>query len=95
VLVEVDRADGRVDVRIEDPAPTGAVDDLRGALADDAERLAALGGELELGGGAAGGPVTVRVRMPDRLEPVVESAVVESAVVPNAAGVRPGASSWR
>ncbi|GAA0920649.1 hypothetical protein [Pseudonocardia zijingensis] len=76
VLVHFERADGRVGVRIEDPAPTTSPEDLRGALADDAERLAALGGVIDLDtGGSEGGPLGLNVRLPDRLEPVVESSV--------------------
>jgi hypothetical protein len=63
-------------LRIEDPTPTGSPADLRVALADDAERLAALGGDLVLTTGAAdSGSLELRVRLPDRLEPVVESSV--------------------
>jgi signal transduction histidine kinase len=76
VLVHLERADGRVTLRIEDPTPTGSPADLRVALADDAERLAALGGDLVLTTGAAdSGSLELRVRLPDRLEPVVESSV--------------------
>ena len=51
-----ERADGRVQVRIDDPAPTVAAGQLRTALADEVERLAALGGDLELSDLATGGP---------------------------------------
>ncbi len=48
LLVHFERADGRVQVRIDDPAPEVPVGQLRTALADEVERLAALGGDLEL-----------------------------------------------
>jgi hypothetical protein len=74
--VHLDRADGRVTMRIEDPAAAASPAELRAALADDAERLAALGGDLELTtGSSAPGSLELRVRLPDRLEPVVESSV--------------------
>lgn len=78
LLVHLGRADAHVVVRIEDPAAVVGPDELRVALADEGERLAALGGELTItaGRGAPGpGPVELRVRLPDRLEPVVESSV--------------------
>jgi signal transduction histidine kinase len=76
LLVHLARTDGRVTVRIEDPAPPGSPEDVRDALAEDAERLAALGGDLELATDAAvPGSIELRVRLPDRLEPVVESSV--------------------
>jgi signal transduction histidine kinase len=71
--VHLERGGGRVSVRVDDPAPAASPDELRAALADDAERLAALGGELDVvGSDRAGGPLTVRAWLPDRLEPVVE-----------------------
>ena len=76
LLVHFDRADGRVRVHISDPTPDGTAAQLRSALADEAERLAALGGDLELTGPTApGAPLMLRARLPDRLEPVVESSV--------------------
>src|SRR5690606_38992571 len=79
LLVDLERADGRVEVRVEDPAAAMSPDDLRAALADEAERLAALGGDLAITGGSApgsvGGSVELRVRLPDRLEPIVDSSV--------------------
>ncbi|WP_214369541.1 hypothetical protein [Pseudonocardia sp. H11422] len=94
LLVHLEHADGRVSVRIQDPVdPTNpepvTATRLRTALADDVERFAALGGAVELTDGdvpdvpAAGGPaaaVQVRAWLPDRLEPLVESAVGEGAV---------------
>jgi signal transduction histidine kinase len=76
LLVHLRRGDGEVGVHIEDRTPTGSAEDLRAALADDVERLAALGGGLQLVTDAvAPGSVELRVRLPDRLEPVVESSV--------------------
>lgn len=74
------RADGRAQVRIDDPTPPVAADRLRAALADEVERLSALGGQLELSEVEPGrrnppGPLVVRAWLPDRLEPVVESSV--------------------
>jgi signal transduction histidine kinase len=74
--VQFDRAEGRVQVRIDDPTPDAAAAQLRSGLAVEVERLAALGGDVELTGlDAPGGPVGVRAWLPDRLEPVVESSV--------------------
>lgn len=77
VVVHLERADGRVGVRIDDTTPTTSAELLRTALADDAERLAALGGKLDLTEGGATGARSVGIRawMPDRLDPVVESSV--------------------
>ncbi len=79
LVVNFLRADGRVQVRIDDPAPDRTAVQLRTGLADEVERLAALGGDLELidpePGPAAGAPLAVRAWLPDRLEPLVESSV--------------------
>ena len=76
LLVKFDRAEGRVQVRIDDPNPDPAAAQLRTGLANEVEQLAALGGDLELTGlDPPGGPLTVRAWLPDRLEPVVESSV--------------------
>ena len=80
LLVHVERGIGRVSVRVDDPAPTLDPAQLRVALTDDAERLAALGGGLEVvephpAGGVASGRQSLALRawLPDRLEPVVQS----------------------
>ena len=81
---------GEISVVLDDPAPPVAPDRLQAVLADDADRLVALGGGLKVTAhsedGAAppasrGGstPVVVRAWVPDRVEPVVE-AVLEMAV---------------
>jgi hypothetical protein len=79
LVVNFLRADGRVQVRIDDPAPDRTAVQLRTGLADEVERLAALGGDLELidpePGPAPGAPLAVRAWLPDRLEPLVESSV--------------------
>jgi hypothetical protein len=48
LLVHLEHADGRLSVCVKDLASAVAAEQLRYALAGDAERLAALGGELEL-----------------------------------------------
>jgi hypothetical protein len=48
LVVHLEHAAGRVSVHIEDPTPDVATEQVRGALADDAERLAALGGQCEV-----------------------------------------------
>jgi signal transduction histidine kinase len=62
LLVHLEYADGRLSVHIKDPAPAVAAEQVRNALAGDAERLAALGGNLELvdaAASAADGPETI------------------------------------
>ncbi|GAA3108553.1 hypothetical protein GCM10010464_84300 [Pseudonocardia yunnanensis] len=74
LVVAFGRADGRATVRIDDAAPDVTPDRLRTALADDVERLVALGGDLELilpDGPER--PLGMRAWVPDHLEPVVES----------------------
>ena len=86
--MHLDRADAHVMVRIEDRAAVVSPDELRVALADESERLAALGGDLTITAGSttteptAPGSVEVRVRLPDRLEPVVESSVGAELRIP-------------
>ena len=81
LLVHLDHGDGHVTVRIEDPGATQVREDLRVALADENERLAALGGDLTITTTTAPA-VELRVRLPDRLEPVVESSVGAELRVP-------------
>lgn len=74
LVVFLEQADGRVSIAIEDATPTVAVEHLRTVLADDVERLAALGGDMELtGSGPDQGPVGMRAWLPDRLEPLVDT----------------------
>lgn len=83
LAVAVTREVDRVVVSVEDPAPSVTVERLREALADDAERLAALGGDIELIGGTDGtGPVRIRAWLPVRLEPVVDGSVGAELRVP-------------
>lgn len=70
--VQLEHHDGRLAVRIDDPAlGPGSAASLRAELAGDVERLAALGGAVEITEYAAG--ATVLAWLPDRLEPLVES----------------------
>jgi hypothetical protein len=68
-------------VTIEDPAAVVSPEELAAALADESERLVALGGDLTITTdsgtpeSAGSGSVQVCVRLPDRLEPVVDSSV--------------------
>ncbi|HSK59160.1 MAG TPA: hypothetical protein VK935_08925 [Actinomycetospora sp.] len=65
----LDRRGDTVEVRVEDGDPEGDAAWLRGALADDLDRLAALGGGLDVVD--RGGLLELRVWLPDRLRPVV------------------------
>jgi signal transduction histidine kinase len=56
LLVHFERTPGRLSVQIEDAAPAVAAEQLRDALASDAERVAALGGDLDLTDEPAVGP---------------------------------------
>ena len=76
--VELGTGNGRVQLLVEDPAPPMAAARLDAALTDDAERLVALGGDLEWGETAPVGPVQdtgpglrLRAWLPDRLEPLL------------------------
>ncbi|MGY1643844.1 hypothetical protein ACI782_22275 [Geodermatophilus sp. SYSU D00703] len=72
---------GAISVVLEDPAPPVPVERLEAALADDADRLVALGGGLRVtgpGGDGAprrGTPVVIHAWVPDRVEPVVERGI--------------------
>ncbi|MGR7027463.1 hypothetical protein [Geodermatophilus sp. URMC 62] len=85
--VRLDHAEGRVGVCIEDPAPPVPRERLGALLADDAERLAALGGTLELPPGEPG-PVLLRAWLPDRLEPVADAEVDTAADAAAGSAVR-------
>ena len=68
--VQLEHRDGRLVVRIDDPAlGPGSAAALRAELAGEVERLAALGGAVEITEYAAG--VTVVAWLPDHLEPLV------------------------
>jgi signal transduction histidine kinase len=69
--VQLAHADGRLSVEIEDPTPGTSIGALRDGLAHDAERLAALGGDLEVISDEGGG-ARVRGWLPEELEPYVD-----------------------
>jgi hypothetical protein len=76
LLVALERAGGRVAVRIVDPSPSVVLDTVRAGLAVEVERLGALDGGLELTGtgadeGRRTGALTLNAWLPDRLEPAV------------------------
>jgi signal transduction histidine kinase len=85
LTVRLEPAPGRLDAVIEDPTPPVGAAHLAELLADDADRLVALGGGLQVtvadedAGDApsvAGyPPVVVRAWVPDRVEPVLASSV--------------------
>jgi signal transduction histidine kinase len=80
LLVALEHAAGRIELRVEDPDPPVPAARLVELLADDADRLAALGGGMELEVPAACGLV-LHAWLPDRVEPVVvETAGTEVAV---------------
>ncbi|GJF03988.1 hypothetical protein [Pseudonocardia sp. D17] len=81
LVMTLEHGDGRVSVTVDDAAAPVGPARLRVALADEAERLIALGGAVELTGEEAtsAGPdarahVVLRASMPDRLEPLVDPA---------------------
>lgn len=88
LLVHLERTDAHVVVRIEDSAAVVSPDDLRVALAEESERLTALGGDLTVASAAetaestSSGSLELRVRLPDRLEPVVETSVGAELRIP-------------
>ncbi|GEL20530.1 hypothetical protein PA7_43670 [Pseudonocardia asaccharolytica DSM 44247 = NBRC 16224] len=69
--VHLEHAEGRLTVRITDPALPTPAGEVRAALADDVERLAALGGDVELTEDGKGGAL-LRATLPDQLHPAVE-----------------------
>lgn len=79
LVVALDQVRGMVEVRVEEPALDADPDDVRATLTDDADRLAALGGALELVVDDRGGAV-LRAWLPDRLRPSTET--VDPAPVP-------------
>jgi hypothetical protein len=88
---------GRLTVDIDDPTPGISVAELREALAYDAERLAALGGVLEVLD-LAPGRLGVRAWLPDELTPAVDlrAVVVTPGTGPNdpAATGSPTPTGW-
>jgi hypothetical protein len=69
--VHLEHTKGQLAVRIADPTPATAIDDLLAALTVDMDRLAALGGDVEI---TEGGAVSIALRawLPDQLEPSVD-----------------------
>jgi signal transduction histidine kinase len=80
--VHLTHADARLAVEIDDPTPSTSIAELRNGLAHDAERLAALGGDLEVSEDDAGG-ARLRAWLPEQLEPYVDRF--------SSVGTRPGA----
>jgi hypothetical protein len=71
VHVHLEHTEGRLVVHISDPTLATAAEEVLRALTDDVDRLAALGGQVELTEDDADG-ATLRAWLPDRLEPSVE-----------------------
>lgn len=69
--VHLTNTEGRLAVRIDDPALATPADGVLTALTDDVDRLAALGGEVALVEDGMGG-ASLRAWLPDQLEPSVE-----------------------
>jgi len=84
VRVQLRRGEGRMRMLVEDPSPTVALEDLRSALTDDVERLAALGGDVEFvevrPGSGESERATLRLLawLPDRLDTLLEATLVEA-----------------
>ena len=80
LVVRLEHAAGRIELEVEDPVPPVAAEQLAALLADDADRLAALGGGMDVEVPAPG-VLILRAWLPDRVEPVVvETAGTEVAV---------------
>ena len=82
------RAGGRIRAIVEDPSPSVTVAEVRAALNDDAERLVALGGNVEdlqggrdePGGDSPVSPLRLIAWLPDRLDALADpDALTESA----------------
>ncbi|MBV8542965.1 MAG: hypothetical protein JO063_13765 [Pseudonocardiales bacterium] len=69
--VHLEHAQGRLAVRIDDPALITPAEGVLAALTDDVDRLAALGGDVEFAEHGARGAV-LRAWLPDQLEPPVD-----------------------
>ncbi|MGQ0480364.1 MAG: hypothetical protein ACT4O0_04960 [Pseudonocardia sp.] len=68
--VFLEHAEARLTVRVDDPAPPMPAAQVLAELADDVERLAALGGDVQVTEDAAGG-IELRAWLPEALEPTV------------------------
>ena len=85
--VHLEHRDGRLAARVDDPElGPGSAAALRAELAGDIERLAALGGDVEVTEYAAG--VTIVAWLPDRLEPLVGPGSRRTRRVTGAVSVR-------
>ena len=85
--LRLEAAPGRFGMVLEDPVPPVSAARLEALLADDADRLVALGGDVRVTGADGDGgvpaavaghgnpPVVVRAWVPDQVEPVVPSGV--------------------
>ena len=70
--VHLEHTTGRLAVRVEDPVAAMAAGKVLAALTDDVDRLAALGGDVEIISDGAGG-IALCAWLPDQLEPSVGS----------------------
>ena len=70
IRVTFDHSGGRLSVKIVDPRPNVSIGGLRAELANDLERLAALGGSVDFG--RDGAAIVLAASLPERLEPLVE-----------------------
>lgn len=87
--VHLGHTEGRLAVRIDDPALAAAANDVIVALTDDIDRLAALGGAVEIAEDGAGG-LALRAWLPVQLEPPVDD-VTRRRPGPRGSGpMRPG-----
>lgn len=87
LTLRLEPAPGRLCVVVEDPIPPVSAARLEALLANDVDRLVALGGALQVtatdeddgnaasAAGPGNPPIVVRAWVPDRVEPVVESTV--------------------
>jgi signal transduction histidine kinase len=72
VRVRLTHGDGRVRIVLEDPAPPVTAAQVRAALVDDIERLAALGGQVGLTDGD-GPALRLTAWLPDRLDALLDA----------------------
>ncbi|HEY6423129.1 MAG TPA: hypothetical protein VIY28_07745 [Pseudonocardiaceae bacterium] len=71
--VHLSHTEGRLAVRIDDPALATPAAEVLAALAEDVDRLAALGGDVGLAEDGTGG-ASLRAWLPDQLEPSIEES---------------------
>lgn len=70
--VHLEHTERRLAARIDDSTAAITAHELRTALTDDVDRLAALGGDVEIAEDGAGG-IALRAWLPDQLEPSVDN----------------------